>query len=66
MIKSDEELVEGCKRFLEEMKRIEAAKAKKAEEEKQKETRRQYWAKVLHLTDRQGVSIIIPKNSKFR
>ena len=46
MSKIDDELLEGCKRFLDEMNRVELDKKKKKEEEKQREARRNYW-KVL-------------------
>ena len=66
MMKYDEELVEGCKRFLEEMNRIEAAKKQKEEEEKPKAARRKYWAKMLYSDNRDGVTVIIPKDSKLK
>ena len=70
MIKIDDELLEGCKRFLDEMNRIELAKKKKKEEEKQaleqREARRNYWKKMLYSDEHQGMTMIIPEDSKLK
>ena len=70
MRKIDDELLEGCKRFLDEMNRIELAKKKKKEEEKQaleqREARRNYWKKMLYSDEHQGMTMIIPEDSKLK
>lgn len=69
MRKIDDELLEGCKRFLDEMNRIELAKKKKKEEEKQaleqREARRNYWRKILYGKDSKGTTLILPEDSKL-
>ena len=69
-MKIDEELVEGCKRFLDEIKRVEHEKAEKKEEERraseQREARRKYWAKMLYSEDAQGMTFIVPEDSKLK
>lgn len=51
MNKIDDELIQGCKRFLDDMKRVELEKKKKEEEERkaseEREARRKYWAQTL-------------------
>ena len=68
--KIDDELIQGCKRFLDEMKRVEFEKKKKEEEERitleKREARRQYWAQKLYSDESQGVTIIIPEDSKLK
>ena len=66
MSKIDDELIEGCNRFLNEMKRVEREKERKKEEEKQKQARRDFWSKMLHLDERQGITFIVPGNSKLK
>ena len=65
MSKIDDELLEGCKRFLEEMNRVELDKKKKKEEEKQREARRNYWREKLYGKDTQGITLILPEDSKL-
>lgn len=70
MSKIDDELIQGCKRFLEEMKRVEREKEQKKEEERkaleERETRRNYWKKMLYSDERQGMTFIIPNDSKLK
>ena len=70
MSKIDDELIEGCKRFLNEMKRVEHEKAVKKEEERkaleEREARRNYWRKILYSDERQGMTFIIPEDSKLK
>ena len=70
MSKIDDELLEGCKRFLDEMNRVELAKKQKKEEEKQaleqREARRKYWAEMLYSDKHQGMTMIIPEDSKLK
>ncbi len=67
--KIDVELIQGCKRFLDEMKRVELEKKKKEEEERkaseEREARRNYWAQKLYSDESQGMTIIIPEDSKL-
>ena len=66
----DDELIQGCKRFLDEMKRVELEKKKKEEEERkvseERKARRNYWAQKLYSDESQGVTIIIPDDSKLK
>lgn len=68
--KIDDELIQGCQRFLDEMKRVEHEKKKKEEEERiaseRREARRNYWAQQLYSDKSQGMTIIIPENSKLK
>ena len=68
--KIDNELIQGCKRFLDEMKRVELEKKKKEEEERkaseERKARRNYWAQNLYSDKHQAMTIIIPENSKFK
>ena len=68
--KIDDELIQGCKRFLDEMKRVELEKKKKEEEERkvseERKARRNYWAQKLYSDESQGVTIIIPDDSKLK
>ena len=68
--KIDDELIQGCKRFLDELKREEREKKKKEEEERkaleEREARRKYWAKKLFSHGRQTMTLIIPKDSKLK
>ena len=70
MNKIDDELIHGCQRFLDEMKRVELEKKKKKEEERiaseEREARRKYWAQKLYSDESQGMTIIIPENSKLK
>lgn len=70
MNKIDDELIQGCKRFLDEMNRVEQEKKKKEEEERiaseKRETRRNYWTNKLYSDKSQGMTIIIPENSKLK
>lgn len=69
MSKIDDELIQGCKRFLEEMKRVEREKEQKKEEERkafeEREARRNHWARILYSDERQGMTFIIPEDSKL-
>ena len=69
-IEIDDELIQGCKRFLDELKRVEREKKKKEEEERkaleEREARRKYWAKKLFSHGRQTMTLIIPKDSKLK
>ena len=66
----DDELIQGCKRFLDELKRVELEKKKKKEEERkaseERKARRNYWAQKLYSDESQGVTIIIPDDSKLK
>lgn len=68
--KIDDELIQGCKRFLDEMKRVELEKKKKEEEERkvseERKASRNYWAQKLYSDESQGVTIIIPDDSKLK
>ena len=70
MSKIDDELIEGCKRFLEEMKRVEREKEQKKEEERkalvEREARRNHWKEMLYSNERQGMTLIIPEDSKLK
>lgn len=70
MNKIDDELIQGCKRFLNEMNRVELEKKKKEEEERvaseEREARRKYWAQKLYSDESQSMTIIIPENSKLK
>ena len=70
MSKIDDELIEGCKRFMEDMKRVEREKEKKQQEErkalKEREARRNHWKKMLYSDKRQGMTLIIPEDSKLK
>ena len=70
MSKLDDELIQGCKRFLDDMKRVEFEKKKKEEEErkasKEREARRKYWAQQLYSDKHQAMTIIIPEDSKLK
>ena len=70
MSKIDEELIRGCERFLEEMKRVEREKEQKKEEERkaseEREARRNYWRRMLYSDKRQGMTFIIPEDSEFK
>ena len=70
MYKIDDELIQGCKRFLEDMKRVELEKKKKEEEERiafeKRKARRYYWAQKLYSDKHQGMTIIIPEDSKLK
>ena len=69
MSKIDDDLINGCERFLEEMKRVDLEKeqkkeaARKASEER--EAKRNHWAKVLYSGKRQGMTLIIPEESEI-
>lgn len=68
--KIDDELIQGCKRFLDELKRVELEKKKKEEEERkaseEREARRKYWAQQLYSDKHQAMTIIIPEDSKLK
>ena len=68
--KIDDELIQGCTRFLDDMKRVEFEKKKKEEEErkasKEREARRKYWAQQLYSDKHQAMTIIIPEDSKLK
>ena len=68
--KIDNELIQGCKRFLDEMKRVEFEKKKKEEEERkaseERKARRNYWAQKLYSNKSHGMTIIIPEDSKLK
>ena len=68
--KIDDELIQGCKRFLDEMKRVELEKKKKEEEERkaseEREAKRKYWAQKLYSDKHQAMTIIIPEDSKLK
>ncbi len=69
-IEIDDELIQGCKRFLDELKRVEREKKKKEEEERkaseERKARRNYWAQKLYSDKRQAMTIIIPEDSKLK
>ena len=66
--KIDDELIQGCQRFLDDMKRVESEKKKKEEEERialeEREARRKYWAQKLYSDESQAMTVIIPEDSK--
>lgn len=66
----DDELIQGCKRLLDELKRVELEKNKKEEEERnaleERKARRNYWAQNLYSDKRQAMTIIIPDDSKLK
>lgn len=66
----DDELIQGCKRFLDELKRVELEKKKKEEEERkaseERKARRNYWAQKLYSDKSHGMTIIIPEDSKLK
>lgn len=68
--KIDDELIQGCKRLLDELKRVELEKKKKEEEERnaleERKARRNYWAQNLYSDKRQAMTIIIPEDSKLK
>jgi BRCT domain type II-containing protein len=70
MNKIDDELIQGCKRFLDDMNRVEQEKKKKEEEERiaseKSEARRNYWENKLYSDKSQGMTIILPENSKLK
>ena len=68
--KIDDELIQGCQRFLDDMKRVESEKKKKEEEERialeEREARRKYWAQKLYSDESQAMTVIIPEDSKLK
>ena len=70
MNKIDDELIQGCKRFLDDMKRVESEKKKKEEKERialeEREARRKYWAQKLYSDESQAMTVIIPEDSKLK
>lgn len=69
-MKIDEELIQGCQRYLDELKRrakiLEEQKAEQRKIEEQKIIRREYWRKVLYGHGRGLTSFIVPEKSKFK
>ena len=68
--KIDDELIQGCQRFLDDIKRVESEKKKKEEEERialeEREARRKYWAQKLYSDESQAMTVIIPEDSKLK
>ena len=66
----DDELVQACQRLLDSLNKrnleIEKAKEELRKEEEQKCVRREYWRKRLYGGNTSGISVIVPKDSKFR
>ena len=64
-----DELLEGCKRYLNELDRrkqiVDKKKAEEKKEEAHKAERRKYWAKLLYGKDSQGTTLILPEDSKL-
>ena len=69
MEKIDDELVNGCQRYLDELEKrskvLNKQKEEQAQVEKQKAARREYWRKMLYDDNNQGVTVVIPDDSQI-
>lgn len=69
MSQIDEELKRGCQRYLDELEKRSQVLEKKKEEqrqaEEQKSKRREYWRKMLYETEGQGLTVVVPDDSKL-
>ena len=63
------QLVEGCQRYLENLKGrsaiVERQKEVQRRVEEQKAVRREYWRKMLYETEGQGLTVVFPDDSKL-
>ena len=66
----DDELVQGCQRYLDTLKKRSIEVEKKREEERKieerKRVRREYWRKILYGGKGHGLTVIVPEDSKFK
>ena len=63
MAKIDEELVNGCQRFLDELKILERQKEEQRKEEERKAARREYWREMLYGKTSKRVTFIVPEKA---
>lgn len=67
MSKIDDELIEGCHRYLDTLKErskvVERQKAEQRQVEEQKRMKREQWRKLLYETEGQGLTVVIPDDS---
>ena len=67
MSKIDDELIEGCHRYLDTLKErskvVEIQKAEQRQVEEQKRMKREQWRKLLYETEGQGLTVVIPDDS---
>lgn len=65
----DDELVKGCQRYLDTLKKrsdmVEQQRDEQRKVEEQKRLKREQWRKLLYDTDGQGMTVIVPDDSKF-
>lgn len=69
MSKQDDELVRGCKRYLDTLNKRSAEVEQQREEqrkaEEQKRLKREQWRKLLYGTEGQGLTVIVSGDSKL-
>lgn len=69
MNRLDNELVKGCQRYLDTLKKrtevIEQQKSEQRKVDEQKRIRREYWRKMLYETKGQGITVVVPDDSLF-
>lgn len=65
----DKELVTGCQRYLNELSKrsqiVERQKEAQRQAEEKKSARREYWRKMLYEDNTQGVTVVVPDDSKL-
>lgn len=68
-MKIDQELINGCQRYLDTLKErsamVEQRKAELRRADEQRATRREQWRKMLYESDEKGISLIIPEGSRL-
>lgn len=68
-MKIDQELINGCQRYLDTRKErsamVEQQRVEQRKVEEQKRLKREQWRKLLYDTDGQGVTVIVPDDSKL-
>ncbi len=68
-MKVDQELINGCQRYLDTLKErsaiMEQRKAELRRAEEQRAARREQWRKMLYESDKKGISLIIPEGSRL-
>lgn len=69
MAQIDDELIRGCERYLSTLKErsdmVEQQRDEQRKVEEQKRFKREQWRKLLYDTDGQGVTVIVPDDSKL-
>lgn len=69
MSKKDDELVNGCQRYLDTLKKrsqiVERQKEELRQAEEKKYARREYWRKMLYEINNNGMTVIVPDDSQL-